>query len=157
MRIASWHQPYPATKYYAHTAWFLADAGLEGRLYNDYSRGNFFGYWLAPRLQTFVNGSLNVPREVFEASLAIARGGDPGEASPTDLSGRSAYTRVLMGGKSDAPPRPSTPSPSAEKAQGARRSGGPAEALKSVPTWVLGAAGAVVTVIVVFILLAIFG
>ncbi len=81
----------------------------------------------------------------------------PAQASPTDLSGRSAYTRVLMGGKSEGSPRPSTPSPSAERAQRSRRSTGPAAALKSVPTWVLGAAGAVVTVIVVFILLAIFG
>ncbi len=74
-------QPYPAIKYPAHAVWFLRDAGLEGNLWNDYSDGNFLGYWLAPRLRVFVNGSLNVPRQLMEDRLAILerRGARPGE------------------------------------------------------------------------------
>jgi len=68
-------KPYPPLKYHAHAVWFLRDAGVDGRLWNDYSSGNFLGYWLAPRLRVFVNGSLNVPVEVMEAGRAIERGG----------------------------------------------------------------------------------
>lgn len=71
---ADWYtRPYPATKYHAHAVWFLRDAGLEGRLFNDYASGNFLGYWLAPRMRVFVNGSLNVPRDVIRAHGAILR------------------------------------------------------------------------------------
>jgi len=65
--------PYPAVKYSAHGVWFLKDAGLEGRLYNDYASGNFLGYWLAPRMQVLVNGSLNVPKDVMLAQQALER------------------------------------------------------------------------------------
>ncbi|MFQ5418483.1 MAG: tetratricopeptide repeat protein, partial [Myxococcota bacterium] len=71
--------PYPTPKYHAHAVWFLHDAGLEGRLFNDYGSGNFLGYWLAPRLKVFLNGSLNVPRSVMDARNAItSRSGDGG-------------------------------------------------------------------------------
>ncbi len=63
--------PYLAPKYFAHAVWFLRDAELEGRLFNDYSHGSFLGYWLSPRMQVFVNGSLNVPKELMEARHAI--------------------------------------------------------------------------------------
>ncbi len=79
----SWYaRPYAAAKYHAHAVWFLRDAEVEGRLFNDYSDGNFLGYWLAPRLKAFVNGSLNVPREVMDARYAIVRreGSRPGES-----------------------------------------------------------------------------
>jgi tetratricopeptide (TPR) repeat protein len=36
--------------------------------------GNFLGYWLAPSLPAFVNGSLNVPKDVMEARSAVLRG-----------------------------------------------------------------------------------
>jgi hypothetical protein len=62
------------------------------------------------------------------------------EAPATDLSGRSAYTRVLMGGKSETPPRPSTPSASAERAMDKSGSASRTVAAKSVPAWVLGTA-----------------
>lgn len=69
---ATYAAPYPAGKHHAHTVWFLADSGLEGRIFNDYQSGNFLGYWLAPRLRTFVNGSLNVPRERLADAATIA-------------------------------------------------------------------------------------
>jgi hypothetical protein len=78
---ARYGEPYPAVKYDAHAVWFLRDAGLEGNLWSDYSSGNFLGFWLAPRMRVFVNGSLNVPSQVMEDRLAILerRGSRPGE------------------------------------------------------------------------------
>ena len=78
---ASYRQPYAVGKYYAHAAWVLRDARLAGNLYNDYFMGGFLGYWLAPDLKAFVNGSLNVPPRVMEANRAIReyRGLSPDE------------------------------------------------------------------------------
>jgi hypothetical protein len=76
----AYREPYAAFKYYAHATWFLRDAGVKGRLYNAYFAGGFLGYWLAPQLKGFVNGSLNVPVEVMHAYGDIQRrasvGGD---------------------------------------------------------------------------------
>ncbi len=80
---ATYRQPYAAFKYYAHAAWFLRDAGVTGNLYNAYFAGGFLGYWLAPPLRGFVNGSLNFPVEVMRAYGAIQRrasGGQDGGA-----------------------------------------------------------------------------
>jgi hypothetical protein len=59
----------------------LRDAGLAGNLFNEYFMGGFLGFWLAPDLRSFVNGSLNVSREAIEANLPIRerRGSEPGE------------------------------------------------------------------------------
>jgi hypothetical protein len=78
---AVYGRPYPPEKFYAHPVWFLRDAGLEGRVWNDYLSGNFLGYWLAPRMRMFVNGSLNVPPALIADGAAIrARAGRlPGE------------------------------------------------------------------------------
>ncbi len=75
VRAATYAEPYPASKHHAHAVWFLADTGIEGRLFNDYASGNFLGYWLSPKLETFINGSLNVPRETMDDALAIGRRG----------------------------------------------------------------------------------
>ncbi len=78
---AVYARPYPPEKFHAHAVWFLRDAGVEGRLWNDYQSGGFVSYWLAPRLRAFVNGSLNVPAEVMVDGAAVrARAGArPGE------------------------------------------------------------------------------
>lgn len=73
VQLARYTDPYPATKSYAHEVWFLRDTQLEGRLFNGYEMGNFLGYWLAPGMQVFVNGSLNVPKEVMEARTQLER------------------------------------------------------------------------------------
>lgn len=53
---------------------FLRDARLEGRLYQPFNLGGFLGYWLAPRLTTFIDGRLDhVPAEVLDDYLAIRR------------------------------------------------------------------------------------
>jgi hypothetical protein len=60
---------------------FLADAALEGNLFSRYSTSGFLGYWLEPRIQTLVNGSMNFPPEVFRDYFAILNeeGVEPGE------------------------------------------------------------------------------
>jgi len=74
-------EPYSAAKYPAHAIWFLVDAGLEGNVFTDYTQGGFLGFFGAPRLRAFVNGSLNVRPDVLEANLPIRerRGAQPGE------------------------------------------------------------------------------
>ena len=79
---ATYGEPYSTSKYHAHGVWMLGDAGLEGRVWNDYWHGNFLGYWLAPRLRVFVNGSLNVPKQVMQAAGDIRR-------RRTDAAGRT--------------------------------------------------------------------
>jgi len=64
-------RPYALSKYVAHPVWVLRDAGLRGHAYSDYTQAGFVGYWLAPGLRVFVNGSLNVPPRVMEANRAI--------------------------------------------------------------------------------------
>jgi hypothetical protein len=77
-------QPYPASKYYAHAVWLLEDAELEGNLFNEYFMGGFLGYWLAPELRAFINGTLNVSAEAMNANRPIRdrRGSAPGENFP---------------------------------------------------------------------------
>lgn len=83
VRRGFYQLPFAVSKHDAHAVWFLRDAGLAGNLWNDYASGDFLGYWLAPRLREFVNGSLNVPPGVMEAGAAIeARSGAGGRSFP---------------------------------------------------------------------------
>jgi hypothetical protein len=66
--------PYPANKYYASAAWFIHDTGIEGRLSTHYYQGGFYGFWLAPRVKPFINGSLNVPPAAVDDYMAIQIG-----------------------------------------------------------------------------------
>lgn len=106
---ASYAPAYPPGKYHAHAVWFLADAGLEGRLFHDYVGGGFLGYWLAPEIRGFVNGTLNVPPEILDALEAVraGRGLQPGE----DLSGLLDRYRVdlFFGIGTPRLPRPGRP------------------------------------------------
>lgn len=81
-RPAGWATPYLPQNFYAHSVWLLADAGVTGNAYNDYATGGFLGYWLAPGLKAYLNGTLNVSREVMAANLPIRerRGVRPGES-----------------------------------------------------------------------------
>jgi hypothetical protein len=74
-------QPYETRKYHGHAVRMLAEAGLQGNLVTDYELGGFIGFWLAPELRTFVNGTLNYPSSVHDAYAAIRmrRGSLPGE------------------------------------------------------------------------------
>lgn len=72
--LEGYRQPYPAQKYHAGAAWLMADAGLSGNLFAPYSASGFMGFWLAPEIQTMVNGSLNVPSGTMEDFLLVRAG-----------------------------------------------------------------------------------
>lgn len=77
---------YPSEKYHAHAVWLLDDAGISGNLYAEYYLGGFLGFWLAPELRSFVNGSLNVRKEAINANLPIReRRGRTSEESFSEL------------------------------------------------------------------------
>jgi len=61
---------------------FLAETKVSGNLFGRYATGGFFGYWLAPSVRSFVNGTLNFPEQVFEDYFAVVnlRGTRPGES-----------------------------------------------------------------------------
>lgn len=47
--------PFRTHKFHAEGVHFLAESRLQGNLFNSYAMGGFLGYWLAPRLRTFVD------------------------------------------------------------------------------------------------------
>ncbi len=107
--LAAYAAPYPAAKYHAEATWMLADAELEGTLFGEYSAGGFYGYWLSPRIKTFLNGTLNVEPETIAANQPILerRGERPGE-SFGELLDRHGIDIFLGGhlpqkGRSDRP------------------------------------------------------
>jgi hypothetical protein len=64
------HEAFDGDAFYAQGVEFLRDAELEGRLFNGYAVGGFAGYWLAPRIRTFVDGRMNFPDDVLRDYLA---------------------------------------------------------------------------------------
>lgn len=69
---ADFSVPFPSERFNAFAVWFLADSGVEGRIFNDYPMGGFMGFWLAPRLQMAWSGTMNVERASADANVAIA-------------------------------------------------------------------------------------
>jgi hypothetical protein len=71
-----------SNRYPAEGVRFLAETEVSGNLFGRYSTGGFFGYWLAPSVRSFVNGTLNFPAEVFEDYFAVVnlRGIHPDES-----------------------------------------------------------------------------
>ncbi len=68
---ADYAAPYPSERYNTHAIWFLADTGVEGRIFNDYPLGGFMSFWLAPKLQMASSGTMNVTREAMETNFAV--------------------------------------------------------------------------------------
>lgn len=71
---------------------FLSEASLEGNLYNRYTMGGFLGYWLSPRIRTFVDGRTeHYPAEVLDDYFRIAHQREvrPGETSLEALDRRN--------------------------------------------------------------------
>lgn len=66
-----YRQPYAERKYHAPAVWFLSDAGLRGNLFGRYEESGFLSFWLGPSIRMAMNGTLNMSRESFDASLAI--------------------------------------------------------------------------------------
>lgn len=82
---AQYSQPYDASRYYGHAVAWLAEAEVEGRLFQPYFIGGFVEYALGPRLPAFVDGSLNFPAKVLSDYTAIIRD-EPDTANAADLT-----------------------------------------------------------------------
>ena len=70
---------------------FLMDTELEGNLYNRYTMGGFLGYWLSPRVRTFVDGRTeHYPEKVLDDYFRIVhrREAEPGETALEALDRR---------------------------------------------------------------------
>jgi hypothetical protein len=111
-------RPYSPAGYDVQSARFLASTGVEGNLFNDYGQGGFLGYWLAPKLRSFIDSrtehySAAVYRDYSRVNRQI--GGRPGWSfldvldkyrvdfflgsglpSQRDLSDRAAYTTAHL-------------------------------------------------------------
>lgn len=74
--------PFRSHKFHAEGVHFLSGSRLEGRLFNSYAMGGFLGYWLAPRLRTFVDSRAeHYDSDVYLDYSAITKmlGRKPGE------------------------------------------------------------------------------
>ncbi len=74
--------PFRSHKFHSEGVYFLAESGLEGNLFNSYAMGGFLGYWLAPRLRTFVDSRAeHYDRDVYMDYSAVTEmlGRKPGE------------------------------------------------------------------------------
>jgi hypothetical protein len=80
-RLLAYLQTPLSDRYPTEGVRFLAETRVSGNLFGRYSTGGFFGYWLAPSIRTFVNGTLNFPAEVVDDYLAVVnlRGVHPDE------------------------------------------------------------------------------
>jgi hypothetical protein len=91
---------YLASNVHETAARFLRDTGVEGNLFNAYTEGGFLGYWLAPKLRTFIDGRTeHYPPDVLRDYFAIVdrRGGRPGETLAGALDRREVDLFVGVG------------------------------------------------------------
>jgi hypothetical protein len=74
--------PFRTHKFHSEGVHFLAESKLEGNLFNSYAMGGFLGYWLSPRLRTFVDGRAeHYGNDVYLDYSAVTKmlGRKPGE------------------------------------------------------------------------------
>ncbi len=81
---ATYSDSYDRWKYYGHATRFLHESELEGNLYNSYFMGGFLGYWLAPRMRVFIDGSLNVPPQVMTDYLVLQHNRESSQTTDTE-------------------------------------------------------------------------
>ncbi len=92
--------PYELEGYPVEATRFLLEAGLRGKLYNAYVDGGFLGFWLAPRLRTFIDGRTErYPRAVMDDYMAVkdGRGTRDGESFVDVLERRGVDVFVGVG------------------------------------------------------------
>ncbi len=80
--------PYLSRKYHVEGVQFLRDTGVEGRLFNSYGMGGFLGYWLSPKLTTFIDSRTEhyLPQVMKEYSRVSAM---------RELGGRRTFLDIL--------------------------------------------------------------
>jgi hypothetical protein len=115
-----WSRPYDTAGYPIRSVRFLAATGLTGNLFNAYEEGGFLGYWLAPKLRTFIDSrtehySLEVVRDYTRVNRQRGRTADrsfleildeyrvdvflgSGLPERRDLFKRAAYTTAHLDG-----------------------------------------------------------
>jgi len=80
--------PYLSRKFHVAGVQFLRDTQVEGRLFNSYGMGGFLGYWLSPRLSTYIDSRTeHYPPEVVTEYTRITR--------MRKLTGRYTYLDTL--------------------------------------------------------------
>ncbi|MCH7868249.1 MAG: hypothetical protein IH881_11180 [Myxococcales bacterium] len=80
--------PYLSRKFHVAGVQFLRDAEVEGRLFNSYGMGGFLGYWLSPKLSTYIDSRTeHYPPEVVTEYTRITR--------MRELGGRFSYLDTL--------------------------------------------------------------
>lgn len=71
--------PYLDQRYCGAGVRFLADAGIEGRLFHPFNMGGFLAFWLAPGMRTFIDGRMDhYPSEVLSDYLKIRHASQAG-------------------------------------------------------------------------------
>jgi hypothetical protein len=76
-----WQSPWLDQRYCGAGTRFLADAGLEGRMFHPFNLGGFLAYWLAPDLRTFIDGRMDhYPSKVLDDYLRIRHASQAGAA-----------------------------------------------------------------------------
>lgn len=80
--------PYLSRKFHVEGVRFLRRTEVEGRLFNSYGMGGFLGYWLSPRLSTFIDGRTeHYPPEIISEYSRITQ--------MRELGGRFTYLDIL--------------------------------------------------------------
>jgi hypothetical protein len=81
MEADGYWSPYLDERYCGAGVRFLADAGIQGRLFHPFNMGGFLGFWLAPDLRTFIDGRMDhYPSEVLSDYLKIRHASQAGAA-----------------------------------------------------------------------------
>lgn len=115
-----WSMPYFTASYPIRSIRFLVSTGLTGNLFNAYEEGGFLGYWLAPKLRTFIDSrtehySFEVMRDYTRVNRQRGRGAGQsfleildeyhvdvflgsGLPEQRDLFKRAAYTTAHLDG-----------------------------------------------------------
>lgn len=81
MEADGYWSPYLDERYCGAGVRFLADAGIQGRLFHPFNMGGFLAFWLAPDLRTFIDGRMDhYPSEVLSDYLKIRHASQAGAA-----------------------------------------------------------------------------
>lgn len=65
-------EPTTSERFFEAGIAFLAATGIEGNLYNTHEMGGYLCYRLAPRMRTFIDGSMNFPGELQREVQRVA-------------------------------------------------------------------------------------
>lgn len=80
--------PYLSRKFHVEAVRFLRETEVEGRLFNSYGMGGFLGYWLSPKMSTYIDSRTeHYPPEVMKEYSRIVE--------MRELGGRKTFLDIL--------------------------------------------------------------